>query len=74
MIKEMVIAGPVYSAATIPVMENSPAPIITPTPNATKPQGPKTRFSVDVPSSEASASGVARGFLIKRPIYFSCLI
>jgi APA family basic amino acid/polyamine antiporter len=28
-IKESVIAGPVYDAATVPVMENNPAPIIT---------------------------------------------
>ena len=34
MAKDKVMAGPVYPAATVPVMENNPAPMITPTPNA----------------------------------------
>ena len=36
MAKDKVMAGPVYPAATVPVMENNPAPMITPTPNAIK--------------------------------------
>ena len=45
MANESVMAGPVYPAATVPVMEKSPAPIMTPTPSATRLQGPNTRFN-----------------------------
>ena len=66
---EMVMAGPVCSAATMPVMENRPAPMITPTPKAISPKGPSTRRSVPPPSRSASANNVFRGFLIKSPIF-----
>ena len=51
MAKDKVMAGPVYPAATVPVMENNPAPMITPTPNAIKLHGPKTLFRVLFPDS-----------------------
>ncbi len=66
--KLRVMAGPVYSAATVPVMENRPAPMIAPTPNAISPQGPSTRFNVLLPDSLASTSRAAKGFLINNPI------
>ena len=63
------MAGPVYSAATVPVMEKSPAPMMAPTPKAISPQGPSTRFNALLPDSLASASRAAKGFLINNPIY-----
>jgi amino acid transporter len=70
MAKDKVMAGPVYPAATVPVMENNPAPMITPTPNAIKLHGPKTLFRVLFPDSLASACNAAKGFLINNPISF----
>ena len=62
------MAGPVYAAATVPVMEKRPAPMIAPTPKAINPHGPSTLFSVLLPDSLASASRAANGFLINNPI------
>jgi hypothetical protein len=62
------MAGPVYPAATAPVMENNPAPIITPTPKAIKLHGPRIRFSDLLPESFASVIKSAKGFLINKPI------
>ena len=62
------MAGPVYSAATVPVMENRPAPMMAPTPKAMSPQGPRTRFNVLLPDSFASTSRAAKVFLINNPI------
>ena len=70
MAKDKVMAGPVYPAATVPVMENNPAPMITPTPNAIKLHGPKTLFRVLFPDSLASACNAAKGLLINNPISF----
>ena len=70
-IKESVIAGPVYDAATVPVMENNPAPIITPTPRATRLTGPSTRLRVPLPVSLASACKASILFRIKSPISLS---
>jgi hypothetical protein len=66
-INERVMAGPVYSAATMPVTENKPAPTMTPTPKAISPKGPSTRFSEEAPSSEASARSDDNDFLMKSP-------
>jgi hypothetical protein len=66
-INERVMAGPVYSAATMPVTENKPAPTMTPTPKAMSPKGPSTRFSEEAPSSEASARSDDNDFLMKSP-------
>ena len=74
MTKESVIAGPVYPAATVPVMENNPAPMMTPTPSATKLQGPSTRFSDLLPVWLASASNISNGFLINNPIFFRLFV
>ena len=63
------MAGPVYSAATVPVMENRPAPMMAPTPKAMSPQGPRTRFNVLLPDSFASTSRAAKGFLINNPMF-----
>lgn len=49
----MVIAGPAFTDAAIPVMENKPAPIMAPTPNATKPEAVSVFLN---PFSESSAS------------------
>ena len=62
------MAGPVYSDATVPVMENSPAPMMTPTPSATRLTGPSTRFSVLLPDCCASACSISMLFLINNPI------
>ena len=67
MANDKVMAGPVYPAATVPVIENNPAPMITPTPSATRLQGPNTRFSVLLPDSLASACKAPNGFLINNP-------
>ena len=62
------MAGPVYSAATNPVMEKRPAPTITPIPKSTSPMGPNTRFNEVCPSAFDSAKMAAIGFLLKRPM------
>jgi hypothetical protein len=66
-INERVMAGPVYSAATMPVTDNKPAPTMTPTPKAMSLKGPSTRFSEEAPSSEASARSDDNDFLMKSP-------
>ena len=66
--KLSVMAGPVYVAATVPVIEKRPAPMMAPTPKAINPQGPSTLFSDLLPDSLASASRAANGFLINNPI------
>ena len=50
------IAGPALLAAAMPVSENNPAPIITPTPTDIRPKGPNLRFNVPLPVSEASVN------------------
>jgi hypothetical protein len=50
----MVIAGPAWLAAAPPVIENKPAPMIAPIPNATNDLEPKVffkPFSVSVASA-----------------------
>ncbi len=48
------MAGPAFSAAAIPVSENSPAPMIAPIPSATRLIGPRVRFSVCAPPSDSA--------------------
>ena len=74
MMKLRVMAGPVYSAATVPVMEKSPAPMMAPTPKAMSPHGPSTRFRVLLPDSLASAIRSAKDFLINNPMLLILLI
>ena len=66
--KLMTMAGPVCSPATMPVTENRPAPIITPTPRAIKPQGPNTRFNPLPPSLSASCSKSSALFFTNKSI------
>ena len=70
MMNDSVMAGPVNSDATVPVMEKSPAPIITPTPRATRLTGPSTLFRVLLPEAFASACRASMLFLINSPIMF----
>ena len=42
--KESTTAGPAFSAAAMPVSENSPAPMIAPMPSATRFTGPSVFF------------------------------
>ena len=62
------MAGPVYPAATVPVMENSPAPIMTPTPKAIKLMGPNTLFRLLLPDCSASACSASILFLMNNPM------
>jgi len=59
------IAGPALFAAAIPVYENRPAPIITPTPIEINPKGPNLRFNVPFPVSSASISNERIVFFLK---------
>ena len=68
MMNDKVIDGPVHSAATVPVIENRPAPIMTPTPNATRLIGPKTRFKEEDPDSLASACSDSMLYRINNPM------
>jgi hypothetical protein len=72
MMKLKVMAGPVYAAATVPVMEKRPAPMMAPTPKAINPHGPSTLFRVLLPDSLASASRAVNVFLINNPIFQMC--
>jgi len=58
----MVIAGPALVAAAPPVMENNPAPITAPIPNAIKDQGPSVFFR-PFSVSDASVKSWLSGFL-----------
>ena len=69
MAKLMTIAGPVCSPATIPVTENKPAPMMTPTPSAMSPHAPSTRFSPFPPSFSASCSSSAAVFLMNKSMF-----
>jgi hypothetical protein len=60
-----IMAGPALFAAAIPVKENKPAPIITPTPIEINPKGPKLRFSVFDPVSFASFKSERIVFFLK---------
>jgi hypothetical protein len=64
----MVIAGPAWLAAAIPVIENNPAPMMAPIPKAIKPQAPKVLFKVWEPVSCASFIKAAMGFLTNKLI------
>src|ERR1035438_9552154 len=52
--KESTTAGPALSAATMPVSENSPAPMMAPMPSATRLTGPSVRFKWWVVSSDSA--------------------
>lgn len=67
MAKDNVMAGPAYSEATVPVMENSPAPIITPTPRAIRLKGPSTLFRLLSPELPASFCNASIVFRINNP-------
>jgi hypothetical protein len=67
---EIVIAGPALVAAAIPVIENSPAPIMAPTPSATNP-GAVSVFFNPFSDSDASARSCAIGFLFQIDIKVS---
>jgi hypothetical protein len=66
-INEIVIAGPALFAAAPPVIENNPAPITAPIPNAISDHGPKVFFN-HLSLSEASAKSTFSGFLINKLI------
>ena len=67
------MAGPAFSAAAIPVSENSPAPMMAPIPSATRLSGPSVRFSVWAPPSD-SAMMRLRGLMASRLMRFSSLL
>jgi hypothetical protein len=66
--KDRVTAGPALSAAAIPVNENNPAPIIAPTPRATRDRADNVLFS-PFSSSDASFSKIESGFVFQIDIY-----
>ena len=71
--KISVTAGPVYPAATVPVMENNPAPIIRLLPIMIKLQTPKTLFWVGFlrfPIHCLRLECMEKAFLINNPISF----
>jgi hypothetical protein len=53
-------------AAAMPVIENNPAPMMAPIPNAINPPAPNVLFRVWVPVSWASFINAAIGFLTNK--------
>jgi hypothetical protein len=66
-----VTAGPAFSAAAIPVNENNPAPIMAPTPRATRDLADKVLLAL---SSYASFNKTESGFVFQIDIYLVNLV
>ncbi len=74
MANEITTAGPAFSAAAMPVSENSPAPMIAPMPSPTRLQGPRVR-SRPWPPPSASRRRRSIGFVrISPSAMLSCAI
>lgn len=73
MANESVMAGPVYPAATVPVMEKSPAPIMTPTPSATRLQGLIPVLMIYFLFDWLRPAGPQR-LLMNNPIVYLCIV
>src|SRR5262245_45532872 len=66
----MTSAGPAFCDAAVPVITNSPAPMIAPIPSVVRFSGPRARLNLPL-SASACSSNV--DFLMKRFIAFLCL-
>src|ERR1700739_4485332 len=71
---DTMIAGPAYSEAADPVSTKMPAPMMAPIPSVTRFIGPRARFRLCSPVSDASFIKVSRDFVANKGLPMQLLL